>query len=105
MWYSYLAVHPVTKAAGYAGITDQLTTMMLPKIKSTRPIRAWLQVLAVTGLAPEIVIVGKFATKSEAAAHETKLVAGNPDMLNKRPLWISAARPYPVTLRKLARHF
>ncbi len=44
LYYSYLAVHPETKVAGYAGVTGQLSTMQPPKeVEHTKPIDAWLQ--------------------------------------------------------------
>ena len=37
LYYSYLAVHPETKVAGYAGVTGQLSTMQPPKdVEHTR---------------------------------------------------------------------
>jgi hypothetical protein len=86
LYYSYLAVHPETKVAGYAGVTSQLSTMPPSNaVKRTKPIDAWLQVLAARQLVPEIVITGKFFTRQEAQAHEAVLLRNDPNLLNTRP--------------------
>ncbi len=86
LYYSYLAVHPETKVAGYAGVTGQLSTMQPPKdVEHIKPIDAWLQVLAARQLVPEILITGKFLSRQEAQAHEALLLFNDPYLLNTRP--------------------
>ncbi len=83
-WYTYLAVHPITKIAGYAGITDHISTHRPLKIFRTLRIRRWLKELAERQLTPEIRVAGAHLSRLAAAAHLTRLLDDNPALLNKR---------------------
>lgn len=78
-WCAYLVVHPATKAPLYVGMTSAISARRAAHIQPNSAVRTML-----SGLKPEVVVVGRYKTQDEALEHEIRLINEIPGLMNER---------------------